>query len=211
MFSIRTRIEAALAVTLLICIFLLHFYYNKFKEEKAQKQGVEQLFSKKQTEVEFYKNKNGQLVAKNETVELDNKTIKDLVKQGNLQFLKEFNNLKKNYKNLETALQIQVKISDSLKSKLTFIPEKYIDKKGDTIKFNAFKWGRITEWGYDSLKQITPDSVIFKKRESVPLDGVLYWKRKWFLGKKRHFVEVTSKNPEVEIEKLLNIKIGGKK
>ena len=140
MYSLRTRIEAALGVTLLICIFLLHLYYNKFKEEKAQKQGVEQIFSKKQAEVELYKNHNGQLVAKNEAVTLENKTVKDLVKQGNLQFLKDFDNLKKNYRNLEFAYQMQVKISDSLKGKLNFKDTSYVTLKGDTIKFKAFNW-----------------------------------------------------------------------
>jgi|SRR6476620_4719442 len=211
MFSLRTKIEAGLALTLLICMFLLHIYYNKFQNEKSQKQGIEQLFSKKQAEIELYRNHNNQLVAKNEAITLENKSVKDLVKQGNLSFLKDFDNLKKNYKNLEFAYQIQVKISDSLKGKLNFKDTINIDSKGDTVKFKAFKWEVKDKWREVSLKQITPDSVVFKEVQNVPLDGVLYWKRKWFLGKKRYWAEATSENPHVTIPKLLNLKVGKKK
>jgi len=211
MFSLRTKIEAALGVTLLICIFLLHIYYNKFQEEKSQKQGIEQLFSKKQAEVELYRNHNNQLVTQNEAVTLENKSVKDLVKQGNLSFLKDFDNLKKNYKNLEFAYQMQVRISDSLKSKLQFKDTVYITSKGDTIKFKAFSWETKDKWRDISLKQVSPDSVLFKEHQLVPLDGVLYWKRKWFLGKKRYWAEATSENPHVTIPKLLNLRIGKKK
>src|SRR6478735_428929 len=67
-----------------------YVFYNKYKEEKEQKEGVEQLFSKQQTETQIYKNKYGQIVSRTAGLILENKTIKQLVKDGNLSFLKEF-------------------------------------------------------------------------------------------------------------------------
>lgn len=211
MFSLRTKLEGLFIILLGISIFLAHSYYNKYLEQKNEKENIELLFSKKEAEIELYKNKHGQLVAKNEAVSLENKSIKELVKDGNLQFLKQFDNLKRNYKNLENAYEIQAKISDSLKSKLNFIDTSYVTSKGDTVKFKAFSWGIKDKWREISLKQITPDSVYFKEEQNVPLDGVLYWKRKWFLGKKHYFSEVTSENPHVRINKLLTIRIEGKR
>ncbi len=211
MISLRTKIEGFLLVFLILVIVFAHTYYNKYLEQKEQKQNVELLFSNKVKELEIYKNKKGQEVTKNEVVPLDNNSIKDLVNQGNLQFLKDFEGLKKNYKNLENAFQIQAKSIDSLRVTLIDTSEVYIDKKGDSIKFVAHNFNYEDKWANFQLKQYSPDSTIFKYDVYVPLDGVLYWKRVWFLGKKHYFTEVTSENPYIKINKLLNLKITGKR
>ncbi len=209
--GIRLKVEIFLFIILGLSIFLAHTYYNKYLEQKEQKQNIELLFSSKIKELEVYKNKQGQLVTKNEIVPLDNNSVKDLVKQGNLQFLKEFDNLKKNYKNLENAFQVQAKSIDSLRITLIDTSEVYIYKKGDSIKFVAHNFNYEDKWTNFQLKQYSPDSTIFKYDVYVPLDGVLYWKRTWFLGKKHYFSEVTSENPHIKINKLLSVKITGKK
>jgi len=209
--GIRLKVEIFLLLILGLSIFLAHIYYIKYQEQKEQKQNIELLFSNKVKELETYKNKQGQIVVKNEVPEINNKEVKNLVKQGNLQFLKEFNNLKKNYRNLESAYQIQSKVIDSLNVDLSKTPEIYVNKKGDSVKFIAHNINYEDKWLELQLKQITPDSANLKYSVYVPLDGVLYWKRTWFLGKKHYFSEVTSSNPHIKINKLLNIKITGKK
>ncbi len=207
---LRTKIEIVILILLLISGFFAYTFYNKYKEEKEQKEGVEQLFSKKQAEVEVYKNKYGQAVNRVEGITLENKTIKQLVKDGNLQFLKEFEGLRKNYKNLEFAFQLQAKSIDSLRIHLRDSVTSYIDNKGDTIKFTAKNWNKEDKWSKFTYKQISPDSAILKYEVDVPLDGVYFFKRKWFLGKKRHFAEVVSTNPHVKIPQLLELKVGKK-
>ncbi len=211
MFNLRTKIEIFLLLILGTSIFLAHTYYNKYLEQKEQKQNIELLFSNKEKELQVYKNKQGQTVSKNETVQLNDGSIKDLVKQGNLQFLKEFDNLKKNYRNLETAFKIQTKSIDSLRVMMIDTSEVYVDKKGDSIKFIAHNFNYQDKWSDFQLKQYSPDSAEFKYQVYVPLDGVMYWKRNWFLGKKHYFTEVTSENPHIKINKLLSVKITGKK
>jgi len=208
---IRTKFEIGLILLLLISFYFGRLFYNKFQEQKEQKEEVEQLFSKKQAEISLYKNKYNEIVSKNETITLENKTIKELVKNGNLSFLKEFESLKKNFKNLESAYQIKSKVEDSIKVKILPEEEEYVDEEGDTIEFEAQNWKYADKWSDFDVRQVAPDSVSFKYTVNVPLDGVVYWKRKWFLGKKKYFSEITSENPHVKIPEFLNIKVGRKK
>jgi hypothetical protein len=210
MLSLRLKIEAGLVLLLIITGVLLYTFYNKYREEKAQKQGVEQLFSKEQMKTQYYKNKSGEEVAKNQAVVLENNTIKQLVKDGNLSFLKEFQGLKKSYKNLEYAFQVQSQSIDSLRIHPKDTTITYIDKKGDTIKFVAKDWKKQDKWSKFDYKQVSPDSAVLKYEVDAPIDGVLYWKRKWFLGKKKYFSEMTSSNPHVHIPQILELKVGKK-
>lgn len=208
--SLRTKIEAILGIIFIASCITTYFFYNKYKEEKEQKEGVEQLFSKSQDSVKVYRNVHGRLVSRTNGLILENQTIKQLVKDGNLQFLKEFDGLKKNFKNLEFAFQAQSKSIDSLRIHIKDSVFTYIDNKGDTIKFIAQNWKKEDKWSKFDYKQFSPDSAILKYEVDVPLDGVFYWKRKWFLGKKHYFSEITSPNPHVKIPKFLELKVGKK-
>jgi len=208
--SLRTKIEIAIFLLFSIVSVSAYVFYNKYKEEKEQKEGVEQLFSKQQTETQYYKNRYGETVSRTQGLVLENKTIKQLVKDGNLGFLKEFQDLKKNFKNLEFAFQAQSKSIDSLRIHLNDSSISYIDNKGDTIKFIAHNWKKQDKWSKFYYKQFSPDSAVLKYEVDVPLDGVFYWKRKWFLGKKHYFSEITSSNPHVKIPQLLELKVGRK-
>jgi len=210
MFNIRTKIEAVFLLLFIIALISSWTFYNKYKDEKEQKQGIEQLFSKQQTETQYYKNRYGETVSRTQSLVLENKTIKQLVKDGNLQFLQEFQGLKKNYKNLEYAFQSLSKSVDSIYIHLKDTSFTYIDSKGDTVKFIAKNWKKEDKWSKFDYKELSPDSAIFKYEVDVPIDGVLYWKRKWFLGKKKYFSEMTSSNPHVKIPQLLELKVGKK-
>ncbi len=208
--SLRTKIEAVFILLFLIICTSSYVFYKKYQEEKSQKEGVEQLFSKQQTETQYYKNKYGETVSRTQSVVLENKTIKQLVKDGNLSFLKEFKDLKNSYKNLEYAFQAQSKSIDSIKIHLKDTVVSYVDSKGDTIKFVAKDWKKEDKWSKFDYKELSPDSAILRYEVDVPIDGVLYWKRKWFLGKKKYFSEMTSSNPHVKIPQLLELKVGKK-
>jgi len=207
---LRLKIEIGIVLLLIISSSFLYVFYNKYKEERGQKEGVEQLFSKSQDSVRVYRNVHGRLVSKTNSLVLENKTIKQLVKDGNLPFLKEFDGLKRNYKNLEYAFHSLSKSVDSLHIHLKDSAFSYIDNKGDTVKFVAKNWKKQDKWSKFDYKEVSPDSAILKYEVDVPLDGVLYWKRRWFLGKKHYFSEMTSENPHVKIPELLELKVGKK-
>ncbi len=209
--SFRTKLEGILILALLVLGFLFHLYYTKFQEEKSQKESVEQLFSKQQTETQYFKNRYGETVSRTKSLVLENTTIKQLVKDGNLGFLKEFQGLKSNYKNLEYAFQALSKSVDSLHIHIKDTTTVYIDSKGDTVKFVAHNWKKEDKWSKFDYKEVSPDSALLKYEVDVPIDGVLYWKRKWFLGRKKYISEMTSTNPHVKIPQLLELKVGKKK
>ena len=54
---------------------------------------------------------------------------------------------------------------------------------------------------------VTKDSVIVNYKTEVPLDLVVYWKRKWFLGRKKYFAEAASENKNVKITGLESIQV----
>lgn len=198
----------ALIVITISSIMGAYHFSEKYKNEKHDKQNVLILNSRKIKEIEYYNNKNNELIAKNEALELEYKTVR---KTDELNWTKKFEGLKKDNRNLEFAYKIQLQINDSLRSKLQFVPKTFVDSKGDTSIFQAFIWGKSHKFGYDSLIQITPDSVIHKEQEIVPLRGVMYWERKipilWILSKKQYSAELYSENQDVKVTELLNIKI----
>lgn len=208
------KIQIGLVILLVLSLGTLKFYYSKYQNEKKQKEGVQQLFSKKQSEIELYKNKQGQLVAKNEVVELENKTIKALVKEGNLSWLTELQGVKKNMRNLESAYRLRTQVLDSILVKLNDTTRTYITIKGDTIEFKAKDWSYSDKFSSFKSYQITPDSSIFTYNISVPLSGAVYWKRKhpflWIFSKKVYKSELTSENPNVKIIQMDNIKVSKK-
>ncbi len=200
----------SLIVLLLVSLSVLHHYYDKYKIEKAEKENVILLHSKAIEQVEHYKNAYGHIVAKNEAIVLENRDIKELVKNGNLAWMNELQGIKKNLKNLEFAYKITTHVMDSLSVMLLDTTRFYI-VKGDTIRFEAKDWEYTDKWGKFSAKQLMPNKIDFKYDITVPLDGALIWKRKhpylWILSKKEYSSELYSENPHVKVTELVNIKV----
>jgi hypothetical protein len=186
--------------------------YLKMKDEKAN---VQSLYSNKIKEIEVYKSRDGQMVHRNEALNLENKTIKELVRDGQLSQLKQLEGINKRMNNLEFIYQITAKALDSVKVRLQDTTRYYVNDKGDTLIFKATDFKYNDKWASFKAKQITPDSSILTYSVTAPLTGAMYWKRKvpilWIFSKKEYFGEITSENPHIVIPELLNIKVGRKK
>lgn len=81
----------------------------------------------------------------------------------------------------------------------------------DTIPGLAPDWsGMNFEWHDKYLKTTgfvdSSKAVVFYSID-VPVHITTYWKRKWFLGKKRYYIDGFSPNPNVKILGLTGIKI----
>jgi hypothetical protein len=185
----------------------VNYYRTKYKQEKESKEVLDKLTSQQDFIIKTYKNKNDQLVVQTEILELQANTVKDLAKRQELQWLKEFEGLKKNLKNLESGYKLQALATDSVKAKLETLQLFSIDYKGDTIIYKGMQFVYTDEFTTLTAKQLTSDSINVKYSVKVPLSGVVYWHRKWFLGKKTYKAEVTSSNPNVEISEVLTLKI----
>jgi hypothetical protein len=61
-----------------------------------------------------------------------------------------------------------------------------------------------------ALATLTGDSVNVEYSVTVPIYLTQYWKRKWFLGRKTHYVDGYSTNPSAHITNLQSIRINAK-
>jgi hypothetical protein len=196
-----------LLALLIILIGLVDHYKSKYEEEKSSKEAVIQLTAEKDLIISTYKNKEGNLVTRANALEVENKTIQTLVKEGQLKWLKELEGLKKNMKNLETAYNIQTRVVDSVRTKLEKIQLYYINNKGDTTYYQGMSFKYHDEFTKIDAIQVTLDSIKVNYSVAVPITGDVYWSRKWFLGKKTYKAEVVSSNPHVQIDKIISLKL----
>lgn len=185
-------------ILLFAASFGCYIFFKKWRDAQQENKGLIKLNSESFKEVTHYKNKLGNEVAKNEIVQLESATIKKLIKEGQLPILKEFEGLKRNYKNLELLASANMRIASNLNLKVN----------------NDSTFNYQDEYRY-LIGQIHKDSttgivVSISDTTTIPLDIVIYWKQKWFLGKKRYNAEAISKNKSVKITGLETIKISKK-
>ena len=165
-----------------------------------------------------YINLYGKSISKNNVLDLTLRNARAIQAQE-LVFVKQFEGVKKNLKNLEAAFhsQSQVLINLKLKTRDTTIIKHH---HGDTIKSDSIDAKTLYyQDDYNFVSGlVTSDSTQLYAEISVPIDGVTYWQRKhkfifknWRIGKKQYFSEMTSANPWVHITQHEFINIGRKK
>ncbi len=181
--------------------------YTKFKSEQHDKENVIQLTSGKDLTIKEYENDNGKLVTRVKSLEIQNTTIKQLADAGQLDWLKEFDGLKKNMSNLESAFRLQAKAGDSINVKLQQLQLTYINEHGDTIMFQGVKFKYSDKYANIRAVQISPDSANLVYDIQVPVSGVLYSKKKWFLGKKRYEAELITDNPHAKLDSIITLQV----
>lgn len=158
----------------------------------------------------------GKAISKNNVLDLTLRNARAIQAQE-LAFIRQFEGVKKNLKNLETAFrsQSEVLIKLKLKNKDTIIVQTQNLASQDTINAIHFSYGD----NYNIIQGIVlSDTTQLDGYIAVPIDGVNYWQRKhkfifknWRIGKKQYFSEITSPNPWVHITQHEFINIGRKK
>jgi hypothetical protein len=180
-----------------LCILLGIFGAWSYKNYSREKDQVKELTKFKGStikELQYYKNKSGLEVAKNEVLVLSNKNIRRLYDEGNLKSLEEFNKLKRNYRNLENYIKVNA-TSHSVNT-VKLVP------LNDSTKQFSFQDNYSNFLGF-----VTKDTITLSDSLTMPLSIVVYWDRKWFLARKKYYVEVTSENKAVKITGIESIKV----
>jgi hypothetical protein len=145
--------------------------------------------SEEKRETESFRNKNGNLTQRMQELTLSLANVNKLKDTDRLKFLNEIDRLKKDLRNLENAGKIDVRIDiDSIPFTPKFIP------CDDSLK--VFRYYYHDE--FNLIDALVIDTPVYKSR--VPIFTADYWDRKWFLGKKMYWREVTSPNKKVDIE-----------
>lgn len=189
----RTTLTIAILVILLAAIGIQQVMISKFKiratlAENERDQAVVFATDTKK-EVEIYRNKVGVVVTKSEQLELSLANVERLRDTERLQFLKQFDKLKKDLRNLEAAGTFDWLVEeDSIPMVESFEP------CPDSIKVFTFK----LKDQYNDIEAKVIDTPRFDIR--VPINYIDYWERKWFLGKKKWYRETTSPNKLIRLE-----------
>lgn len=189
----RTTITIAVLVILLAAIGIQTVRASRYKikatlAENERDQAVVFATDTKK-EVEVYRNKVGVVVTKSEQLELSLANVERLRETDRLQFLKQFDRLKKDLRNLEAAGTFDWLVEeDSIPMVETFVP------CPDSIRIFTY---RLKDQ-YNDIEAKVVDTPRFDIR--VPINYVDYWERKWFLGKKKWYRETTSPNKLIRLE-----------
>ena len=189
----RTTITIGILVILLAAIGIQTVRASRYKikatlAENERDQAVVFATDTKK-EVEVYRNKVGVVVTKSEQLELSLANVERLRDTERLQFLKQFDKLKKDLRNLEAAGTFDWLVEeDSIPMVETFEP------CPDSIKVFTY---RLKDQ-YNDIEAKVIDTPRFDIR--VPINYIDYWERKWFLGKKKWYRETTSPNKLIRLE-----------
>jgi len=153
------------------------------------------------TTITEYKNKNGELISKVEVTELTLNNLQKLRETERLKFLKQFDKLKKDLRNLESAGNFEWLIDeDSIPSIAVTIP--------CTDSLRAFKYELIDE--FNTIRALVIDTPQIDIR--VPFYTTVFWERRkkflwWKVGPKQFTLESFSPNRLVKITKQELIKV----
>lgn len=200
----RTTITIAILVILLAAIGIQTVRASRYKikatlAENERDQAVVFATDTKK-EVEIYRNKVGVVVTKSEQLELSLANVERLRDTERLQFLKQFDKLKKDLRNLEAAGTFDWLVEeDSIPMVETFVP------CPDSIRIFTY---RLKDQ-YNDIEAKVVDTPRFDIR--VPINYVDYWERKWFLGKKKWYRETTSPNKLIRLEAQETFKVSKRK
>ncbi len=168
-----------------------------------------------------YINLYGKAVSKNNVLDLTLRNARAIQAQE-LVFVKQFEGVKKNMKNLEAAFRTQAAVLINLKLKTRDTTTNNNGPsplgEGGQRPDEAAK-SIYYQDEYNFLTGIvTADSAQIHAEIQVPIDGVSYWQRKhkfifknWRIGKKQYFSELTSPNKWVQIRQHEFINVGRKK
>lgn len=201
--SLRT-VGIITAVLILLYAWGVTQYAIKQKEDKEiaqeERDQAVSIATKEKEETTFYRNAYDQEVAKVKSTELSLDNVNRLIETKELNWLKQFESLKKKYQNLEQATSINMSFrGDSIIRRTIYMP------CSDTIKL--FRYYIHDEFNY--IDAVVLDTPIFQSR--IPLNIVGLWERKKFLGlrigKKEWFIEAITPNKLYPIDSLVNYTI----
>jgi hypothetical protein len=161
---------------------------------EAQKRNLEKLdYLKVQAqEIERYRNENNELVSRVSAFHASQETLKELYEAGRFEWLKSLEGIRKDLKNLQSATRIESVVRDS-------VSVVFRDTIIQNVPAKSFKY-------FDEYAKIsgyaTSENLHISYQIETPLRVAIYWKRKWFLGKKEYKAEAVSPNPNFIINQI---------
>ena len=200
----RTTITLGILIVLLAALGIQTVRASRYRAKMVlaenEREQVISFANATKTEAERYKNELGNVINRTEQLELTIKNVNELKETERLKFLREFSRLKANLKNLEEAGRFDWLIEeDSIPMEVVNVP------CTDTLR--AFNYRLKDE--YNDIEAMVLDTPRVSIR--VPIYYAELWDRKWFLGKKRYYMETTSPNKLIRLEAQETFKVSKRK
>ena len=183
-------------ITLLMLLFGFSTYeFGKmYFEEKKDKKRIENSFAAANQKLEYYKARNGQLVAKNDVIQLKYSELKDIYPE----IIAELKNLRINPRKVElfseTVIKQQKDIVTTLKDSLIYdtVPVRVFNYHDEFYTIKGIAIGDTQKVHIESRDSII--QVVFKGERYKP------WL--WIFSKRKLQQVVSCKNPNNKIEYL---------
>lgn len=206
----------------LIAIAVL-FIFEKIRTNKliSKNKELELINNKLDNNLMIFKDENGFYRAKAESAESDLKTIKNVYEDELKLLRKDFNNINRNYKNLNSVYNTSLKTIGSLNAIIEsydkFVDTTYNnDGSIDNIKYiRKFTynddWANFNGEFTLNTNQVNLDNININYEIKDSLTLVSYYKREKLFGKRQLFVEGKSYNPNTKISNLNEIRVNNHK
>lgn len=178
----------------IVILFLLTFSLQKCQQYNTAVANINALKS----EISTYKLKNGQLVASKQSLELTKLQLEDLVisKDAELQDMANNFSKVKTVTKYVTVLKLDtIKVPFDVEIPCEFERYDLIDTKHYSFDY------KFTNKGFSIKNLSIPDSISI----------VTGTKRKWFLGKETHTIDITHSNPNIQTTGLDHYEITNQK
>jgi predicted nuclease with TOPRIM domain len=208
-----TRLKFIFILTAIIAAmgFTVTSLIKENRKLRQDKRHIAKVLVENQQELAYVKDKLGNEVATSEVKDIRIKDLNNIVnnlKDERLQWITEFEGLRKNLRNLELATKINTETI--LKFETGFDPEVTIVYQGDSVKARPFTY--TEPYFYQSGLVLQDRLIVDSLRVEVPIDGIVLWERKHnFLGirwgKKTYESQFRSKNPNARITGFEQIRI----
>jgi hypothetical protein len=186
------------AVVILLLVAALMFGYISHLQNKVEEgEEYQDLYKASAKEAKVWKDKNDQWHSKVEELTVSNSTLKQMVKQDPdlIRLISEVKDIKKNLSNLKTINVLATQTNTNFKAPLKDTTIIFI---GDTTRRKVKQFNYKGQW--ETIGGYIFNDSIFGLSEGVDTTDIAgYFTRKWFLGKKRLFVEAVSGNPDTRI------------
>ncbi|KXX70772.1 hypothetical protein [Flammeovirga sp. SJP92] len=135
-------------------------------------------------------------VKKVQALDISYQTLKKLHEDEKFKWLQKHENLKADYRNLESAYQIALKVKENIEQVQISDTIIYIQSDTGEVKREAQTFYYAD--AYSSISGLIEEKLVnIDYTVDVPLEVVAYWERSWILGRKRWAVEVVSANENV--------------
>ena len=189
--SKTTKLIAVLVLLLLTFLFYLYHRHNNNILQKAK--DYKTLYYKEQKATQIWKDEANKWRLQTDATEISQKTLKELARNNDKYFSdirNEFTNIKSNMRNMDTYIKTVFK--DTLIITTVLTDTAWINSSGDTVKG---KRGIYKDDWSNCVGLVYNDTLKVNCVNTDTITSVIYWNRKWFLGRKKYTLENKNANP----------------